>query len=284
MSIIRTSLAATALAAALALTAAPTPGLAQQTQAEALAEIDGSIGWIDYLLRRADDGDLIIELNEEGEAGGQGADIETRFVPLNRDAIINAARRAVADGEMTSGDAAMVVVLWGRQSGRKLNMLRQMRADLVKRRAEALRHGAVQPWELGRPPADYTPPVRAAEPGGYADCTAEGVWANSVTGLASSTWTIDADGKASESGMGGVRGQAGLSGSTLTIEWDGGAYAGVYEIDLDPGCATGQGAMTWTRAPGGGKTFPARFRKLSGPTARGYEVEEGPNVGGTRKQ
>ncbi len=267
MSIIRAALAAGALAGAMALSIVPTPASAQRTQKEVIAEINGSISWIDYLLRRADQGDLIIELAGDEEAGdNRGAAIETRFIPVNGDTVIRSLQRAVTDGEITSEEATVAVILWGRQSGRKLNLLRRMRAELVERRTHALRYGPLQPWELGRPPADYTPPpARQAAPLGFADCVAEGVWANTVEGLSSSTWTIDADGKARESGMGGVRGEASLSGSTLTIDWDAGAYAGVYEIDLDPGCATGEGTMTWTRAPGGGKSFPSTFRRVSGP-------------------
>lgn len=82
-----------------------------------------------------------------------------------------------------------------------------------------------------------------------AKCTLAGRWSNRVEGLGPSTWTISADGKAVESGLGDVTGTAMLSGNKLTIRWEKDEYAGVYEWSLGTDCTSGTGTLTWTRYP-----------------------------------
>jgi hypothetical protein len=91
-------------------------------------------------------------------------------------------------------------------------------------------------------------------------CLLAGVWAEQ-TQFASTTFSIDDNGKAQESGGGNATGTASLAGDVLTIDWKtSNGYAGVYRWTLKPDC-TGSGTLTFTQVgPGddrGGKTYPS---------------------------
>jgi hypothetical protein len=91
-----------------------------------------------------------------------------------------------------------------------------------------------------------------------------GVWADTVTGLGESVWTITGDGAAAETGMHSATGRAALDGRNLRITASTiSGYTGVYEITLDAGCRAGEGQLTWTRAPAGIqlRSFPVAFTR-----------------------
>jgi hypothetical protein len=244
---------------------APSGGWAAVFDDSALREaspesIDASIAWIDYLLRRTREGDVLMENRDLTVAGG--AEI---VFPVNRDILIRAMQLEVSDGNISARDGARKLILIAQASGRLRAGLQEQRRRLVVRRQELRTAGPpptrppsppLQPWELGQPP-------RAKE----ITCFAEGVWSNTAEGRGSSTWTIAADGKARESGMGNAQGTAVLSGDTLTITWRTGAVAGVYEIDVFADCSGGDGTLRFTDGPPGfdRRSGPAEFTRVSGP-------------------
>ncbi|HRD29802.1 MAG TPA: hypothetical protein PLO65_16000, partial [Caulobacter sp.] len=230
----------TSTAIAAALLVLVTPVMAQQADTppggwsavfddSALREaspesIDASIAWIDYLLRRTREGDILMENRDLDIAGG--AEI---VFPVNRDILIRAMQLEVSDGNISARDGARKLILIARASGRLRAGLQEQRQRLVVRRRELRTGGSLpppppppplQPWELGRPPATRE-----------VACVAEGVWGNTIR-AGSSTWTIAANGSAAESGMGNARGQATLANDVLTITFRTGAVAGVYRIDV----------------------------------------------------
>lgn len=125
-----------------------------------LRELDESIAWIDYVLKRADAGDVIIE-----NRGGLGLDDETLLIPINSDFVVRALRAQVAEGRLTAEGAAKALLGLARDTGRYKASLRGQRARLVARRDQTrealarLRTRPLQPWELGRPPAGGAPPA-----------------------------------------------------------------------------------------------------------------------------
>jgi len=77
-----------------------------------------------------------------------------------------------------------------------------------------------------------------------ASCKLASVWANEVSGLGSSVWTITSDGTATEQGLGGGHGHAVLSGHTLTINFRTAVNFGKYSVLLNQACAGGSGKST----------------------------------------
>jgi hypothetical protein len=101
-------------------------------------------------------------------------------------------------------------------------------------------------------------------------CQLAGSWPQTTEKIGSSTWSITADGKAQEGGLGGASGTATLSDGVLTITWktSDDAYEGVYRWTLDAQCA-GTGTLTWTKKPEGetrGTTFASTVK---GPAPTG---------------
>lgn len=80
-------------------------------------------------------------------------------------------------------------------------------------------------------------------------CQLAGTWSQTTQVVGASTWTITADGRAQETGLGYASGTASLSGGVLKITWQTtNGYAGVYKWTLNAQCA-GTGTLTWTRKP-----------------------------------
>ena len=95
-------------------------------------------------------------------------------------------------------------------------------------------------------------------------CTLAGNWAQTTQDVGSTTWAIQANGDAQESGIGNASGHATLSNDVLTIDWttsDG--YAGVYRWTLAADC-TGTGTLTFTKVGPGddraGKSYPSSVK------------------------
>lgn len=119
-----------------------------------LREIDESIAWIDYILKRVDAGDLILE-----NQAGIGLDDETLLIPVNSDFAVSAVRAQVADGRISAEHGASVLLSLARDTVRYRASLRAQRERLVARSDQTrqalarLRTRPLRPWELGRPPA-----------------------------------------------------------------------------------------------------------------------------------
>ncbi|MFZ5669373.1 MAG: hypothetical protein ACOY4K_07750 [Pseudomonadota bacterium] len=253
----------------LSIQATPVAAEARRTPAQIAAErkdVEAGIAWIDYMLSRADRGDLIVSTRAEDDPDFTSFDL---FLPVNRDDLIRTAQRLVFKGEMSAAEAAELMIVLGRQSGKKIRALRAEREWYVARRAELARLASAPPparppllpWELGRPPA-------ASAPESAAECVAQGVWSNVATDRGSSTWTIDADGTAVESGMGGARGKGSVTGGTLTIDWRTGGVAGTYSIDLAADCSGGEGTLSFSDGPPGfdRSSGKAVFTRVGGPS------------------
>jgi hypothetical protein len=99
-----------------------------------------------------------------------------------------------------------------------------------------------------------------------AACQLGGSWSQTTTDVGSTTWSIRADGKAQEQGIGNASGTASLSGNILTITWttsDG--YAGVYRWTLDAQC-NGSGMLTFTKVgPGDPRQGQSFASTVDGP-------------------
>ena len=116
----------------------------------------------------------------------------------------------------------------------------------------------------------------AAPSGAQTACSLAGSWNQSTPEVGSTTWVIQADGKAQEQGIGNAKGPATLSGGVLTIEWrtDEGTpnnpdddYAGTYRWTLDANCK-GEGTLTFTKTgpdPGDGRTGKSYRSTVTGP-------------------
>lgn len=74
-----------------------------------------------------------------------------------------------------------------------------------------------------------------------ASCKLASVWANEVSGVGSSVWTITSDGTATEQGLGSGQGHASLSGHTLTITFRTAINNGTYSVRLNQACTGGSG-------------------------------------------
>ena len=131
-------------------TAAETPLQAELRRD--LEDVDIQISWIDYILRRAEAGDVIVSMDD--------SDVFAKYVPLNRADLIDVIQRAVADGEITAQEGSAFLIAWTRTSARKIAGLRTERAELVQRReqlqARLAKPTQLRPWELGRPPAEVS--------------------------------------------------------------------------------------------------------------------------------
>lgn len=238
-----------------------------------LDQVRAEIRWIDYLFRRAGQGDVLMSTGtNHGQFSVEG--IMAISLPALRESYLKAAEAGVVH---PNGLGSMLAY-WLAASRENRDKLAARRSELVKRESGLVAlirpstSPALQPWELGRPPEAK-----------QITCVAEGVWSNTAQGRGSSIWTIAADGKATESGMGNARGTASLSGDTLTITWRTGAVAGVYEIDVFSNCSGGDGTLRFTDGPPGfdRRSGPAEFTRVSGPG--GAPVSEGPSMGGVPK-
>jgi len=96
------------------------------------------------------------------------------------------------------------------------------------------------------------------------ECTLAGIWTQQSEGLGSSTWTITADGEATESGLGNAKGKATLSGGRLRIDWTIPGYnnSGYYEWALDESC---KGSGVAVNTVSGAKRNTTVARTKSGP-------------------
>lgn len=130
--------------------------------------------------------------------------------------------------------------------------------DQLMRSLDADRRAAiadVRPGDAYDPNASYSAPQAA--------CALPHSWRFDVAGMGSSVWSIDASGKASESGLGGARGTASFSSGSIRVDWTTGAYAGYFTVSLDADCS-GTGTLQWTRSPTGPASFPVTFTSLGG--------------------
>jgi hypothetical protein len=123
-------------------------------------------------------------------------------------------------------------------------------------------HFAVPGLALALLGACTTPPATtvAREP----TCSIAGAWADTVTGLGQSVWTISSDGAAAETGMHSATGRASVDGHVLRLTASTtSGFTGDYEITLDASCSAGEGRLTWTRAPAGVelRSFPVTFTR-----------------------
>ncbi len=77
-------------------------------------------------------------------------------------------------------------------------------------------------------------------------CQAEGSWAQDTPGIGPTTWQINSDGTANETGIGYAQGTATLTGKTLRIDWKTNTgYSGYYEWNLNEDCRTGEGTLVF---------------------------------------
>lgn len=82
--------------------------------------------------------------------------------------------------------------------------------------------------------------LKCGQPEEAAVCKLAGKWRQSV----GSTWTVTADGTATEQGLGGATGRASLSGLTMKIEWSHpNGWSGTYQWLMDKTCKTGKGKL-----------------------------------------
>ena len=74
-----------------------------------------------------------------------------------------------------------------------------------------------------------------------------GTWTQLAQSLGSSTWRIEADGRAKELGLLNTSGQAALTDRTLRIHWgdSGSGVSGYYEWQLDAACRGGIGRLVF---------------------------------------
>jgi hypothetical protein len=94
--------------------------------------------------------------------------------------------------------------------------------------------------------------ISGAEPGNRAHthstkksatrCKLAGTWRNQAP-AGNSTWTITADGTATEEGMGSAQGHAKLTGHELVINWHAPLASGRYVIELNQNCSGGTGKV-----------------------------------------
>ncbi len=263
---LRTLIATAATAAAMLVIAAP-GALAQERHDPPLyrpetagprveqAQVRAQIRWIDHLLGKLGEGYVLL-------SAGVGPDGEEYFMPVRFRDLVATANEGAASG-MLHPNVQLQANYWATASLQNVERLRARRQALIQRDSELaalIRDPAgppsLLPWALGRPPE---PKVLT--------CVAEGVWGNRIKAGAS-TWTIAADGTATESGMGNARGTAVMSGDTLVITWRTGQVAGVYRIDVFSDCSGGDGEVTFSDGPPEFDRSPqaAEFSRVSGPS------------------
>lgn len=221
------------------------------------AQVRAEIRWIDHLLGKIGNGYVLL-------SAGVGPDGEEYFMPVRFQDLVAMANEGAASG-LLNPNVQVQAATWATASLQNTERLRARREALIRRDSELAalirdpaRPPTLQPWELGR---------RPVEPGANGTpCVAEGVWSNRIKAGAS-TWTIAADGTATESGMGNARGKAVMSGDTLVITWRTGAIAGTYRIDVFSNCSGGDGEVSFSDGPPGfdRSSQPAEFTRVSGP-------------------
>jgi hypothetical protein len=96
-----------------------------------------------------------------------------------------------------------------------------------------------------------------------ASCKLASVWANEVSGVGHSVWTIAADGTATEQGLGGGHGHATLSGRTLSITFRTFANNGIYSVRLNEACTAGSGKTTVLGGIPAGAVYEVTFTSAS---------------------
>lgn len=75
-------------------------------------------------------------------------------------------------------------------------------------------------------------------------CKMQGTWAQNTPGVGTTTWEINKDGTAIETGIGSARGQASIKGNLLRIDWQTSTgFSGYYEWTLDGNCNAGYGIL-----------------------------------------
>ena len=92
---------------------------------------------------------------------------------------------------------------------------------------------------------------RTAPPTTVGDCPVTATWVHTTVDIGSTTWTVTSGGIANETGIGNATGTAALAGHTLTITFvasDKGT-TGVYSWTLAPDCRSGQGTLRFTGPP-----------------------------------
>jgi hypothetical protein len=168
------------MAAGMGAAAAATP----EQKAE-LDQLKTSIGWVDYVLGRAKQGDLLVN-HITGDGGAL-------IYPVNRDYVVWRIRRDVMKGKTTAQRGAATLLALGQETGMLRRGLEAERADLLKQKAALERamnqpRPALKPWEMGRAPAP--PPKPAAEE----ESSFVGAWHWSCCqGGYSGTFRIDSD-------------------------------------------------------------------------------------------
>ncbi|MGD9570732.1 MAG: hypothetical protein AB7V62_02450 [Thermoleophilia bacterium] len=101
-------------------------------------------------------------------------------------------------------------------------------------------------------------------------CTAVGTWVHVTADIGSTTWTVDAGGQATETGIGFATGTATLSGQELTITFvaNDRVTTGAYRWTLAQDCASGTGSLTMTGPPSrNGETHVSTVTRTGGPPA-----------------
>lgn len=127
-----------------------------------------------------------------------------------------------------------------RENNKHIASMKARRTSLVNQRATQT-----------RPPSYGTLPQSAG-----IQCSPPHSWRNE-TEFGTSVWSVDAAGKATESGMGNATGSASWSGSGVTIHFRTGNLSGRYVVGLDQNCS-GTGQLIFDTPPGA-RTTTVRF-------------------------
>ncbi|MEI9887856.1 MAG: hypothetical protein WDN08_15410 [Rhizomicrobium sp.] len=135
--------------------------VAAATPQEQLTELKTSIGWIDFVLDRAKQGDVLLV-----QSGDNGTSIA---FPGNRQYYVWRVRNMVAKGRLTAKEGATALLAVAHQTARLRRELEIERDGLIKQKAELERaiskpRPPLQPYEMGRPPAPPRPPAKASGP------------------------------------------------------------------------------------------------------------------------
>jgi peptidoglycan hydrolase-like protein with peptidoglycan-binding domain len=114
-------------------------------------------------------------------------------------------------------------------------------------------------------------------------CHLAGSWSQTTEQVGSTTWSITADGRAQESGLGNASGTATLSGGVLTITWTTtNGYAGVYRWTLNTQCG-GTGTLKFDKtAPGDTRQGKSFASTVTGPPPE--DTDAVPSAGVRRLQ
>ena len=225
-----------------------------------------TIGWIAQLEADLDSGSLLLIRPEQADGG-----MRAMYVPVDRDDVINMLRLKVALGEITAEQGAAILITMAANSGRHRRELRQWRKRLEAERDAARRgppppvqRGAqrppVQPWEMGRPPAQPAAPQAAA-------CPPATRWQVEVTGsqysyhyvLVFRDYGTPVLVMPSGEEMTWLQTQGRLSGSSITVNMRDANGSGSLTAALSADCMQGRGNSQSSN----GNNGPAVLRRLN---------------------